>query len=159
MDRSSALRALNFWRAPHFWLASCLALAIATPAVAAGLVLPPPGGAPQAIDFGRDPLLAFGRNAVAGPAALGMLGQAVAHHPAVAAAIADAAVTDAVRMQVRAGLFPQIDLQLAGQRALARSFADRSAITESLQPGQKRSVLSYLLTPVSKLRDSAFWEK
>ena len=132
MDRSSALRA------PHFWLASCLALAIATPAGAAGLMLPPPGGVPQAIDFGRDPLLAFGRNAAAGPAvgpaALAALGEAVAHHPAVAAAIADAAVTSAVRMQVRAGLFPQIDLQFAGQRALARDFGDRSAITESLQP-------------------------
>ena len=100
-----------------------------------------PTGAPQAIDFARDPVLTFGRNASPAQPFLETLGTAVEKHPAVAAAAADQQATQAVRTQVRSGLFPQIDAQLVGQRALARDFGDRTAIVESLQPRSRSDAI------------------
>ncbi len=112
-------------------------LAAAASAAAPGpdeLTLPAPSGAPQQIDFAHDPLLAFGRDAAADEAFLDKLGRAVEAHPAVAAAIAEAQATAAVRVQVRSGLFPQVDAQLVADDALARDFGSRTAVVESLRP-------------------------
>ena len=105
------------------------------------LTLPPPSGAPQRIDFATDPLVAFGRDGAVDPAFLDRLGRAVETHPAVAAAIAEAQATAAVRVQVRAGLFPQVDAQLVADDALARDFGDRSAVVESLRPRSRADVV------------------
>ena len=99
-----------------------------------GLALPAPSGAPRGIDFGTDPLVAFERDAAPATPFLEQLGHAVEVHPAVAAAIADAQAAAAVRIQVRSGLFPQIDAQLVADDALARDFGDRTAVVESLRP-------------------------
>lgn len=107
------------------------------------LALPLPGGAPQSIDFARDPLLAFGRRAATAAPFLASLGDAVAKHPAVAGAIADQAVAAAVKVQVRAALLPRVDTQLLYNNALARDFGDRTALVESLQP-RTRSDLNLL---------------
>jgi adhesin transport system outer membrane protein len=98
------------------------------------VVLPAPSGNPQSIDFNHDPLLQFMRDASPSMAFLEGVGEAVERHPAVTAAIAEQQATQAVRTQVRAGLFPRIDAQLVYGRALARDFGDRTAIAESLQP-------------------------
>lgn len=103
-------------------------------AASAQVALPAPGGDPQRIDFARDAVLGFGRGATPAQAFLERLGKAVETHPAVSAAIADVQATQAVRTQVRAGLFPRLDAQLVGARALARDFGDRTAVVESLQP-------------------------
>ncbi|WP_426170188.1 TolC family protein [Sandarakinorhabdus sp. DWP1-3-1] len=117
-----------------------LALA-ATPAPAQTIILPPPSGAPQAIDFSRDPLLVFGHaSSLPGPF-LEQLGDAVARHPAVAAAIAEQEAQSGVRTQVRARLFPRIDAQFVAARALARDFGDRSTIVESLSPRARTDVV------------------
>jgi len=97
------------------------------------LVLPMPSGAPQSIDFARDPLVLFDRAAGPSQPFLELVGHAVEVHPAVGVAIASAQASAAVRVQVRAGLFPQIDAALVGDRALARDFGDRTAIVESLR--------------------------
>ena len=112
-----------------------LALAgVAGTATAAGLILPPPSGAPQSIDFARDPLLAFTRASAPVQPFLDTLGHAVETHPAVQAAVAETAAATGVRTQVRAGLFPQIDTQLVAARSLARDFSDQTAVVDSLQP-------------------------
>ncbi len=98
------------------------------------LTLPPPRGAPQAIDFSSDELLGFGRTTMPTQPFLETLGTAVEKHPAVAAAIAEQQAFAAVKVQVRAGLFPRIDAQLLHNRTLARDFGDRAAVVESLQP-------------------------
>jgi adhesin transport system outer membrane protein len=116
-----------------FRILTIAALASGT-AVAQDVVLPAPGGAPQSIDFARDPVLGFGRGVAPTQNFLERLGKAVETHPAVSAAIADQQATQAIRTQVRAGLFPQINAQLVGARALARDFGDRSTIVESLSP-------------------------
>ena len=100
----------------------------------AQIALPAPGGDPRAIDFDRDAVLGFGRGAGPAQPFLERLGKAVEAHPAVLAAVAEQQVANAVRTQVRAGLFPRLDAQLVGARALARDFGDRSAIVESLTP-------------------------
>ncbi len=107
------------------------------------LTLPAPGGAPQSIDFARDPLLGFARAAAPLQPFLDALGHAVEVHPAVAAAIAEQQASQAVRTQVRAGLFPQLDAQLNGTRALARDYGDRTAVVESFQPrGRTDAIVS-----------------
>ena len=117
-----------------------LALAAATALIAADagaapvIRLPVPGGNPQAIDFATDPVLAFGRTAAPIGPFLAALGNAVAAHPAVQAAIADGAASRAVRTQVRAGLFPQVSAQVTASRALARNFATTTTVIESLTP-------------------------
>lgn len=110
-------------------------------AIYPAVTLPAPSGAPQAIDFGRDPVLAFGRGVVPAGPFLDTLGTAVEHHPAVAAAIAEVDATQAVRIQARSGLFAQVDGQFVAQRALARDFGDRNAIVESLQPAARTDVI------------------
>ncbi len=119
-------------------------LGTATSAAAAepvALTLPAPSGAPQQIDFAHDPLVTFDRDAVPDPAFLDTLGRAVEAHPAVAAAVAAAQATAAVRVQVRAGLFPQVDAQLVADDALARNFGDRTAVVESLRPRSRTDVV------------------
>ena len=113
------------------------AAAIALPQV----VLPPPSGQPQAIDFARDPLLAFAHHAAPAEPFLAQLGQAVEAHPAVAAAIAGSEVSEGVRTEVRAGLFPQLDARLVASRAVARDFGDRTAIVESLTPSKRTDAI------------------
>lgn len=130
---ASGVRGNGVKRKGVWWRAVAVAVAIAAPA-RAQFVLPPPSGQPQAIDFAGDPLLRFVHAADAPQPFLDAVGHAVERHPAVAAAIADQQATQAIRTQVRAGLFPHVDVQLLGQRALARSFADRTAVVESLQP-------------------------
>lgn len=100
----------------------------------AAINLPPPGGNPQAIDFSRDPVLAFNRAGAPTPPFLDMLGRAVAVHPAVLAAIADGEASQAIRTQVRAGLFPQINAQIVAAHALARDFSTTTTVVESLTP-------------------------
>ncbi len=110
-------------------------LAAISPAIQPGpIVLPPPGGNPLAIDFAHDPLLGFGRTPAPVQPFLETLGRAVAAHPVVQAAIVRVAAASGVRTQVRAGLFPQIDVQLTASRALARDFTAQSAVVDSLQP-------------------------
>lgn len=101
------------------------------------IVLPPPSGAPQAIDFARDPLLAFAQHGTAAEPFLAQVGQAVEAHPAVAAAVAASQVSEGVRTEVRAGLFPQIDARVIASRVAARDFGDRTAIVESLAPEKR----------------------
>ena len=112
--------------------------AVASPAVpdapAGTIALPAPGGAPQAIDFARDPVLGFARAPAPSAAFLDTLGRAVEVHPAVQAAIAETAAASGVRTQVRAGLFPRVDASLVAARALVRDFGARTTIVESLQP-------------------------
>lgn len=116
-------------------------LALAAPACA--ITLPAPAGDPLRIDFAADPLLRFAHQAAPAQPFLDRLGEAVAHHPAVAAAIASAQAVQGVRTQVRAGLFPQLDVQLVGSRQLARDFGSRETIVESLQPrGRTDALLS-----------------
>ncbi len=118
----------------RFGRSLALLVVLASGTHAGTLILPLPGGSPQTIDFAHDPLIVFNRTTVPSQPFLDALGQAVAKHPAVEAAIADVAATSAVRTQVRAGLFPQIDAQFVGQRSLARDFGSQTAIVESLQP-------------------------
>lgn len=121
--------------------ASALCFALADPGAA--LTLPPPGGDPQRIDFAADPVLRFVRDAAPAQPFLDRLGEAVAHHPAVAAAIAAAQASQGVRTQVRSGLFPQVDASLVASRQLARDFGSRDTIVESLQPrGRTDGLLS-----------------
>ncbi len=120
-------------------LASAVCLAVAAPA--ASLTLPPPAGDPTQIDFAADPLLRFAHAATPAQPFLARLGEAVAHHPAVAAAIAGAQAQQGVRTQVSSGLFPQLDVQLVASRQLARDFGSRGTIVESLQPRGRTDVL------------------
>lgn len=116
---------------------------MAVPGAATALTLPAPTGTPQSIDFARDPVLGFGRESAPVAPFLEALGEAVGKHPAVSAAVAEQQVTQAVRTQVRSGLFPQVEAELYGARALARDFGDRTAIVESLQPrGRADAVVS-----------------
>jgi adhesin transport system outer membrane protein len=101
------------------------------------MVLPPPGGAPEAIDFSRDPLIGFATLPIPAQPFLAALGLAVAAHPQVRAAIAATAAASGVRTQVRAGLFPQLDLQFTGANALARRFSNGTTVVESLQPTRR----------------------
>ena len=110
-------------------LAAAVALAAPPP-----VVLPAPSGSPQAIDFAHDPLLVFTHHAAPSEPFLVRLGRAVEAHPAVAAAVAASQVSEGVRVEVRAGLFPQVDARLVSARSLARDFGDRTAIVESLTP-------------------------
>ncbi|QXQ06999.1 TolC family protein [Sphingosinicellaceae bacterium] len=105
-------------------------------------MLPAPSGDPQRIDFARDPLLGFVRGAAPAQPFLDRLGEAVAHHPAVAAAIAEAQATQGVRTQVRSGLFPQLDVSLVASRQLARDFHTSDTIVESLQPRGRTDALA-----------------
>lgn len=114
-------------------LAAGLALALAAP-TAAQVALPPPSGQPQRVAPADDALVAFLARADSGGAFRSIVGKAVAAHPAVAEAIAVQQETVAVRTEVRAGLFPTLEAQLYGYRALTRDFGDRDAIVESLQP-------------------------
>ncbi|WP_419816749.1 TolC family protein [Glacieibacterium sp.] len=117
----------------------CGAAALAQPTVAvtppaAAISLPEPSGAPQSIDFDRDPLIRFSHAAVPARPFLDTLGRAVEVHPNVAAAIADAQSREGVRTQVRAGLFPQVDASLVTQRSLANRFQSGDTFIESLAP-------------------------
>ena len=120
-------------------LASAVCIALAAPAAA--LTLPPPAGGPTRIDFATDPLLRFAHGATPAQPFLDRLGEAVAHHPAVAAAIAGAQAQQGVRTQVRSGLFPQLDLSLVASRQLSRDFGSRQTIVESLQPRGRTDAL------------------
>ncbi len=114
-----------------------------TPAAAADLVLPAPSGAPQSIDFAKDPVLAFGHAAAPLRPFLATLGEAVAAHPAVLAAIARIAAATGVRTQVRAAQLPQVDFQLSASHSLVRDFAGQSAVVDSLQPrGRTDAIVS-----------------
>ncbi len=124
------------WR----WLAllAVVAASSVAPARASALpvtlVLPRPSGDPRTIDLARDPVLEFGHSPAPAHPFLDDLGHAIEAHPVVLAAIARIAQASGIRTQVRAGLFPQIDVELVGSRALARQFVSRTAIVDSLQP-------------------------
>lgn len=97
------------------------------------LTLPPPGDSPQAPDFATDPLLAL----LATPADTDFaarLADAVARHPGVGEAEANARAAQAQRRQARAALFPTLSLTLSSTRSLSRGFEGFSAIIESVQP-------------------------
>ncbi|MFZ4690035.1 MAG: TolC family protein [Polymorphobacter sp.] len=114
-------------------LGGVVALGLAAP-VPAQLVLPPPGGAPQSIDFSADPLLGF--LAAAAPPEVFRAGivAAVARHPATGEADAGTDVTRAARRETRSGLFPSFNVSLLASRSLARDFEGNSAIVEGLIP-------------------------
>lgn len=120
-----------------------MAALIGPPAAHAGpgVTLPAPGGEPQSIDFAHDPLLLFLGDTATGTPFLDTLGRAVERHPAVAAALADEEATEGVRVQVRAGLFPQVGAEFIAAKSLTRYFPDRSAIVESLQPKSRSDVI------------------
>ncbi len=105
-----------------------------TSPAAAAVQLPPPGDAPQAIDFAADPLLRF----------LGLTAPAEEFRAAIAAAVlgyptngeglalGDAAA--AARREARSALLPQLSLSIVASRSLARDFEGNSAIVEGLIP-------------------------
>ncbi len=121
----------------HTCICGVAAVLACGPAAAGALVLPSPSGNPQAIDFARDPLLGFASAAAPLQPFLDTLGRAVEAHPEVRAAIAATAAATGVRTQVRAGLFPQLDVQLLGAQSLARNFHNGTAVVESLQPRRR----------------------
>lgn len=100
----------------------------------AQVALPAPTGEPQRITATDDALVRFLAQTDSGDAFRSIVGKAVVEHPSVSEAIAVQAETAAVRTEVRAGLFPQLNLQLYGARSLSRDFGDRDAVVESLQP-------------------------
>lgn len=114
-------------------LITALLLLTAAPAVAR-LQLPPPGDAPQAIDFAADPVLQFlGRTA---PAAefQAAIAAAVNRYPTAGEGQALGDAAGAARRQARSGLFPQVSLSLVASRSLARDFQGNAAIVEGLLP-------------------------
>lgn len=112
-------------------------LALAVPAGAAepaALLLPPPGGQPQAIDFGSDPLLSRLHAPGAGDDFRDRIADAVRGYPGVAAAAAGSDIADASRRQARAALFPQLSASIVSSRSLDRGFSGDNALVESLAP-------------------------
>ena len=97
------------------------------------LRLPPPSETPQTPDFATDPLLAL-LAAPRDPDFTARLVEAVARHPAVGEADANARAALAQRRQARAALFPTLSLSLSSTRSLGRAFEGFSALIESVNP-------------------------
>ena len=107
------------------------------------LQLPPPGDAPQAIDFAADPVLQFLSHI--GPAAefQAAIAAVVSCYPTAGEGQASGDAAGAARRQARSGLFPPILLSLVASRSLARDFQGNSAIVEGLLPrGRTDSALA-----------------
>ena len=123
---------------------AALLLMVAAPATAAETgvaTLPPPSGEPQRIDFAADPFLRFIETAAPAEPFRAKIGDAVAAHPAVAAALATEAETTAVRTEVRSGLFPRLDGQVVAGRSLARNLGGDKVFVERLSPTQRSDIV------------------
>ena len=98
------------------------------------LQLPPPGDAPQAIDFAPDPVLQLLGHT--GPAAefQAAIAAVVSCYPTAGEGQASGDAAGAARHQARSGLFPPILLSLVASRSLARDFQGNSAIVKGLLP-------------------------
>ncbi len=125
-------QALVIW--PAIWMTSgVLALALAAPAPAQ-LLLPAPGGNPQAIDFGHDPLLAQLAPAGDDDDFRAAVAAAVAAYPATGEAAANSDAARASQREAKSALFPVFNASLAGSRSLTRDFAGNAAVIESFAP-------------------------
>lgn len=97
--------------------------------------LPAPSGAPQSIDPATDPLLLFVKTNDSSPAFRESVGKAIEQHPSVQEAIAAQREARQVRAEVRGGLLPRVDVNLTGDRSLARDFgSDPDNIIERSRP-------------------------
>ncbi|MFZ4109817.1 MAG: TolC family protein [Polymorphobacter sp.] len=109
-------------------------LLFATTPALARLQLPPPGGAPQAIDFAADPVLRFLDDMAPVEDFRAAIAAAVSRYPTNGEGLAldDAAI--ASRRAARSALLPQLSLSLVASRSLTRNFEGNSAIVEGLIP-------------------------
>ncbi len=103
-------------------------------------LLPMPSQNPQSIDFTADPLILFLHHQDMTDAFQAAVRAAVVRHPTVGSAEASTDEAEARRTEVRAGLFPRLDLQLVVGRSVARDFGANTAIVESLQPRSRSDV-------------------
>ncbi len=110
-----------------------LALWLAAPA-RAQMLLPAPGGAPQAIDFGADPLLGLLSRDSGTGAFRAAVAEAVARHPALGEAEAATDEARAARREARSALFPALNASIIASRSLARDFEGNNAVVEGLIP-------------------------
>lgn len=116
---------------------SVLANAATPGAVLAPTTLPPPSGAPQSLEATRDPLIGFVHQATDPAAFRTTVGAAVVAHPAVKEAIAVQSETRQVRAEARASLLPTVNLDLTGDRSLARHFEGQQNIIDRLRPKER----------------------
>ena len=114
-------------------LIAALLLFTTAPATAR-LQLPPPGDAPQAIDFAADPLLQFLSTTAPADDFRATIATAVTSFPTNGEGLALGDAAAAARRQAKSGLLPQLSLSLVASRSLARSFAGDTAIVEGLVP-------------------------
>ena len=100
----------------------------------ARLQLPPPGAAPQAINFAADPVLRFLGSTAPVEDFRAAIAAAVRRYPTngEGLALGDAAV--ASRRAARSALLPRLSLSIVTSRSLARSFEGDSAVVERLTP-------------------------
>ena len=96
----------------------------AVPLAAQTPALPPPSGQPLRIEPSADPLLRLSRQAGDMAEFRGLVAAAVARYPVIAEAEAARAEAQAAQAEARAGRYPVVDVNLFGQRSLAREFSN-----------------------------------
>jgi adhesin transport system outer membrane protein len=128
------------WPALLAGTSSILVLLSATPAFAA-IALPGPSQQPQAIDFGKDPLLQWVATAAPPEAFRTQLAEAVKRHPSSGEAEAGVAGAAAQRREARSALFPVIGAQVVSSHAIDRQFQTDAAIVESLNPAHRTDLI------------------
>lgn len=119
----------------------CLAFLICLAAPAALLAqqpLPAPSGAPLAIDFGADPILALRRQSADPEEFRAVIAAALRRNPAIAESSALEDEAESLVGQARAAERPSLDVNLNTYRVIARAFSnDPDNIVERSRPTQR----------------------
>jgi adhesin transport system outer membrane protein len=108
---------------------------VGTPALSA---LPQPTSEPQLLRADEDPLIRFLTSSDPAAPFRMEVSSAVETHPRVEESIAAEQEAQGVRSEVRAGLFPQVDVNLTSERSIGREFSnDPDNIIERSRPDRR----------------------
>lgn len=108
----------------------------------ANAILPPPSGAPQFISASDDPLIRFLAETTEPQSFQEIVGRAAESHPVVLQAVAAREQVSQDRIEARAGLFPQISVNLSSDRSLLRSFRENEGnLVERSRPKSRMDAI------------------
>ena len=105
--------------------------------------LPPPAGAPLAIDFSRDPVLALARGEASWPMLRAAVNGAIDRQPGIGEYAATEDEARAAVRQAREQQLPSADLTLSSYRVISRDFSnDPENIIERSRPSRRTDALA-----------------